>query len=65
MAWKNQYLEDERKLFGGRDPWAYGLEANRRALEKFLSYCYAEGISGRAIRPEDLFVPSTWNLYEP
>lgn len=64
MAWKNRYLEEELKVFAGRDPWAYGLKANFAALTKFLSYCDAQGISARQITPYDLFVPSTWELSE-
>jgi hypothetical protein len=64
MAWKNHYLEEERKIFTERDPWAYGLKANFAALAKFLSYCDAQGISARQITPQDLFVPSTWQLSE-
>ena len=64
MAWKNQYLDEERALFEGRDPWAYGLKANFAALTKFLSYCDAQGISARSITPYDLFAPSTWELSE-
>jgi 4,5-dihydroxyphthalate decarboxylase len=64
MAWKNQYLEEELKVFEGRDPWAYGLKENFTALTKFLSYCHAQGISARQISPSELFVPSTWELSE-
>jgi 4,5-dihydroxyphthalate decarboxylase len=64
MAWKNQYLDEERALFEGRDPWAYGLKANFAALTKFLSYCDTQGISARSITPYDLFAPSTWELSE-
>ena len=64
LAWKNQYIDEERAIFGGRDPWAYGLKANFAALTKFLSYCDAEGISARPITPYDLFTPSTWELSE-
>lgn len=64
MAWKNQYLEEELKVFEGRDPWAYGLKKNFAALTKFLSYCYAQAVSARQISPYDLFVPSTWELSE-
>jgi 4,5-dihydroxyphthalate decarboxylase len=64
MAWKNQYLEEEVKVFDGRDPWAYGLKENFETLTKFLSYCDAQGISARQISPYDLFVPSTWELSE-
>src|SRR5205823_12424523 len=34
-AWPNHHLDEERKIFE-TDPWAYGLEANRHVLEKFL-----------------------------
>ena len=64
LGWKNQYLDEEHKLFEGRDPWAYGLKANLAALTKFLSYCDAQGISAKPITPYDLFVPSTWELSE-
>ena len=64
LAWKNQYLDEERAFFDGRDPWAYGLKANFAALTKFVSYCDAQGISAKPITPYDLFVPSTWELSE-
>ncbi|MFQ5849608.1 MAG: hypothetical protein ACE5JU_03350 [Candidatus Binatia bacterium] len=63
IVWKNQYLDEEREIFQG-DPWAYGLENNRHVIDKFLSYCYAQGVSERKLSPEDLFVPSTWILTE-
>jgi 4,5-dihydroxyphthalate decarboxylase len=63
IVWKNHYLEQEREIFRG-DPWAYGLEKNRHVIEKFLSYCYGQGVSERELSPEDLFVPSTWDLTE-
>ncbi|HSF58838.1 MAG TPA: PhnD/SsuA/transferrin family substrate-binding protein, partial [Candidatus Binatia bacterium] len=34
-AWPSQNLDEEQKLLG-TDPWAYGLEANRHVLDKFL-----------------------------
>ncbi|MGH7825377.1 MAG: hypothetical protein ACREQ7_09405 [Candidatus Binatia bacterium] len=63
MAWKTHYLEMERKIFE-RDPWAYGLEKNKHIIAKFLSYCHEQGVSARRLGPEELFVPSTWNLSE-
>ena len=62
-AWPNYYLDEERKIFE-TDPWAYGLEANRHVLEKFLAYCYAQGISARPIPAEELFHSSTLTLVE-
>ncbi len=62
-AWPNQYLSDEQELFQA-DPWVYGLEENRHVLEKFFSYCYSQGISGRSIAIEEIFYPSTLKLSE-
>jgi len=64
MAWKSQYLHEELEVFQGRDPWAYGLKENFATLTRFLSYCYAQGISAIQISPYDLFVPGTWELSE-
>jgi hypothetical protein len=33
-------------------------------LEKFISYCYDQGIAARRIKPEELFHPTTWALEE-
>jgi len=62
-AWPNHYLAEERRIFEV-DPWAYGLEANRHVLDTFLSYCYAQGVSGHKIAAEEMFHHSTWNLTE-
>lgn len=63
MAWKNHALEEESQVFGG-DPSPYGLDANRHVLNKFIEYCEAQGICERNLSPEELFVPSTWELAE-
>ena len=62
-AWPNHYLAEEQQIFQ-TDPWAYGLEANRHALDKFLSYCHAQGITARSMAAEELFHPSTLKLTE-
>jgi len=62
-AWPNHYLADEAAIFQC-DPWAYGLAANRHVLDKFFAYCYRQGISGRAIEPEEIFHSSTHGLSE-
>lgn len=62
-AWPQHHLDEERKIFD-TDPWAYGLEANRHVITKFLAYCYAQGVSAREIRPEELFHSSTLQLAE-
>jgi 4,5-dihydroxyphthalate decarboxylase len=62
-AWPNHYLAEEQQVFK-TDPWAYGLEANRHVLEKFLAYCDAQGVTARKIAPEEIFCPSTLKLAE-
>jgi 4,5-dihydroxyphthalate decarboxylase len=62
-AWPNHYLSDEQEVFR-TDPWAYGLEANRHVLERFLAYCHAQGIAARNLAAEELFHPSTSKLVE-
>jgi 4,5-dihydroxyphthalate decarboxylase len=63
MAWKDSYLEKESELLEGQ-PWAYGLDSNRRVLSTFLSYCYNQGIGDRKLDSRELFAPSTWELTE-
>ena len=63
VAWKDHYLDEEGELFQG-DPFAYGLAANAHVIEKFLSYCWDQGIMERRLNPKDLFDPSTWDLRE-
>jgi len=62
-AWPNHYLAEEAQIFEN-DPWAYGLEANRHVLDKFLAYCDAQGITARPVAPEEIFSPSTLKLVE-
>jgi len=40
------------------------LEANRHVIDKFLAYCYAQGVSAKQIAPDELFCPSTLKLVE-
>jgi 4,5-dihydroxyphthalate decarboxylase len=62
-AWPGDVIQSEERIFG-TDPWAYGLEANRHVFDRFLSYCYAQGISARTMAPEELFHPATIQLTE-
>jgi 4,5-dihydroxyphthalate decarboxylase len=62
-AWPNHYLAEEHEIFQ-TDPWAYGLEANRRVLYTFLGYCHAQGVTAKKISVEEIFHPSTLKLVE-
>jgi 4,5-dihydroxyphthalate decarboxylase len=62
-AWPNHYISEEEKIFK-TDPWAYGVEANRHVLARFLTYCYDQGVSATSLAPDELFCPSTLRLVE-
>jgi 4,5-dihydroxyphthalate decarboxylase len=62
-AWPSHYLDEERRIFE-TDPWAYGLEANRHVIKKFLQYCDAQGVTARSLAPEELFHPGTRQMTE-
>lgn len=47
----------------GPDIWPYGLDANRKTLDKFLEYHKAQGLSPRKVEVEELFHPATIESY--
>lgn len=51
------------RAFMGSDFWTYGLtEENRMVVDTFLSHHFAQGISSRRLRVDELFHPSTHEL---
>ena len=58
LPFVEEQLHAARRLMG-EDFWSYGLDANRHVLEVFLRRHHAEGLSSRALAPEELFHPST------
>jgi 4,5-dihydroxyphthalate decarboxylase len=59
-AWGAEEIERvHRLLFGGGEPWPYGLEPNRATLEPFLMYCAEQGVTARRLAPEELFPKET------
>jgi 4,5-dihydroxyphthalate decarboxylase len=57
LAWGRRYFERERAAFG-RDPWTFGVAANRANLEQFIGYSHDQGLIGRRLAVEELFHPS-------
>lgn len=57
------FVEDQvaaaRRLMG-EDYWPYGLQPNRHVIETFLGHHRRQGLSAGALKPEDLFHPTTW-----
>jgi 4,5-dihydroxyphthalate decarboxylase len=56
LAWFRHFLEEQEEILGA-DPWAYGLGAsNRKNLETLMQYSQEQGLLGRKIALEDLFI---------
>lgn len=58
LAFAAHLLEEQVREMGP-DPWAYGLEANRRPLAAILQYAEEQGLTPRTLTPQDVFAPST------
>jgi 4,5-dihydroxyphthalate decarboxylase len=56
LAWVRTAFEEERKILGA-DPWVYGLgESNRKNLETIVRYCHQQGLTGKQLSIEELFL---------
>lgn len=62
LPWMMAEAEEMRELMG-EDPWPYGLEPNRKTIEKLASYCYGQGLAPRQAKPEELFAPNTLDSF--
>lgn len=58
LVWVKDLLEEQEAIFG-RDPWPYGLEENRKALEAVVRYEHEQGMIKRKPRIEELFFPAS------
>ncbi len=58
LPWLVAEYEETVALLG-KDYWRYGLSGNEAALDAFLKYHHAQGLSSRRMSVGDLFVPST------
>jgi 4,5-dihydroxyphthalate decarboxylase len=63
LPWMNDEIEETTELMG-RNYWPYGLQANMKLLKTFLRYSYEQGISKRQLKPEELFVPETIDIFQ-
>jgi 4,5-dihydroxyphthalate decarboxylase len=57
LAWSIAEMEEERELLGP-DPWAYGLEPNRTALETLVQYAHEQGLIKQKPDVKALFAPT-------
>ncbi len=61
LPWPVDELERARALMG-EDFWSYGVQQNTREIDAITRYAYEQGLTGRLLTAEDLFVPSTFDL---
>ena len=62
VPWLPAYARQAADLFGGQ-PFPYGVEPNRRTLERFLSYAREQGIAARPVTVDDLFPAAVREQY--
>jgi len=56
LAWFSHFLEEQDEILGS-DPWEYGLgEKNKKNLETLMLYSQEQGLLGRKISLEELFI---------
>ena len=56
LAWFRSFLEEQEELLG-HDPWVYCLgEMNRNSLETLMQYSREQGLLGRKMSLEELFI---------
>ena len=59
LAWFRSFIEEQEEIFAG-DPWIYGLgDANRKNIETLMQYSYEQGLIGRKMTMEELFIDAT------
>lgn len=56
LPWLPDDLDEIDALFGA-DPWPYGLEKNRVAMNALMQYMVEQGLLKAALPVDDLFVP--------
>jgi 4,5-dihydroxyphthalate decarboxylase len=58
LVWVKELMQEQGAIFGS-DPWPYGLEANRTALEAVVRYEFEQGMINRKPKIEELFFPAS------
>jgi 4,5-dihydroxyphthalate decarboxylase len=56
LPWLGADMEEIDALFGS-NPWAYGVEPNRKTLATLIEYLAEQGLIEKTPRVDDLFVP--------
>jgi 4,5-dihydroxyphthalate decarboxylase len=63
LPFVEERLVEARDLMGD-DFWSYGVAANRKTLENFLTHHHSQGLSPRLLKVEELFHPGTLETFK-
>jgi 4,5-dihydroxyphthalate decarboxylase len=63
LPFVEERVAEARELMGD-DYWAYGVDANRKALETFLRHHHSQGLSSRLVTVEELFHKGTLESFK-
>lgn len=58
LVWVKEIMQEQAAIFGP-DPWPYGLEKNRKALEVVVRYEHEQGMITQRPETEELFFPAS------
>lgn len=61
LPWIAAHYDETAELMGP-DPWPYGFQRNRAELAAMTRFAHLDGLTARALEPDDLFHPSTLGL---
>lgn len=56
VPWLNDLVQDNREI-DDHDWWAYGVQANRHAVDTFLRHHFEQGLSQRRWTVDEIFAP--------
>lgn len=62
MPWSDTFAQRGFAALGP-DPWPYGVDANRHALETVTRYSHAQGLTSRRLGVDELFAPPTLKTF--
>lgn len=62
VPWIPEYAARAMSIFG-EDPLPYGLKANRRTLDAFLSFAAEQGVAHGVLTADELFEPTTFESF--
>lgn len=63
LPWVVAEVEEEAR-FLGEDIWPFGVDANRKTIQTFMTYLDQQGLLERPVAIEELFAANTFDMYK-